>query len=262
MIASLPMYDFPEVRHATDALWRRMVRHLRSEGVRNVPEQLIHDRDLNDLWSDENLFISQCCGYDIVHHHKDRLQVLGTPWFDAPGCCNGHYSSIVIVPEDSTFQDVIDMRGTVVVINGPDSHSGMNALFALVGPYSVGGKFFSEVRVSGCHADSLATLKRGDADVAAIDCLTYELLRRYRPSAIDGTRPLGWTYNAPSPPYVTRANVDLETSARMKTALLATFDDPSLSDARNTLLLADVEITSTDTYQYILTEFSHELRAV
>ncbi|MDA9981565.1 PhnD/SsuA/transferrin family substrate-binding protein [Gammaproteobacteria bacterium] len=262
MIASLPMYDFPEVRRPVDALWRGMVRHLKREGVKNVPQQLLHNRHLNDLWSDKNLFISQCCGYDILHRYRDCLQVLGTPWFDVPGCSNGHYASIVVVPESSTHQDVIDMLGAVVVINGPESHSGMNALFSLVEPYSRKGRFFSEVKISGSHAESLDTVRRGDADVAAVDCLTYELLRRYRPTAIDGTRPLGRTFDAPAPPYVSRANVDTETVVRMQNALLATFDDPSLADTLEALLLKNVEVSSVDSYQYILTNFSHGVRAV
>lgn len=94
-------------------------------------------------------FISQCCGYDIIHLYRDRLQVLGTPCFDAPGCCNGHYASIVVVSESNDYQNVIDMLGTVVVINGPESHPGMNALLSLVAPYSQRGKFFTNVKISG-----------------------------------------------------------------------------------------------------------------
>ena len=262
MIASLPMYDFPETRPATDALWQRMARHFHREGVTRVPRQLVHDRHLNSLWSDDELFISQCCGYDIVHRYKDQLQVLATPWFAAPGCSNGNYASTIVVPENSLYRDVVDMIGTVVVVNGPESHSGMNALFSLVAPYSRDGKIFAEVKISGSHAQSLAALKKGAADVASVDCLTYELLRRYRPTAIDGTRPLGLTYTAPAPPYVIRANVSTDTVVRMQNAMLATFSDPSISNARQTLLLADLEISSAEVYHRITTEFLHGLRAV
>lgn len=158
MIASLPMYDFPEVQHATNALWRRMVHHLEREGCVNVPRQLAHEFPVHDLWSDKNLIFGQCCGYDILNRCRSRLQVLGTPWFDGPCCGEGRYASIVVVPEDSFYQDVIDMPGTVAVINGPESHSGMNVLFALVAAHSRGNKFFSEAIVSGSHAESLAVV--------------------------------------------------------------------------------------------------------
>ena len=41
MIASLPMYDLPETRSATDALWAGIARHLRAEGVAEVPARSI-----------------------------------------------------------------------------------------------------------------------------------------------------------------------------------------------------------------------------
>jgi ABC-type phosphate/phosphonate transport system substrate-binding protein len=262
MIASLPMYDFPEIRHVTDALWQGLARHFRLQGFSGVPNNLVHDSHLGCLWSDSKLFLSQCCGYDVVHRYKNRLHVLATPWFAAPGCNNGDYASIIVVGEDSKYQDVVDMFGTVAVINGAESHSGMNALFALVAPCSQNGKFFSEVKISGSHASSLDIVKTGKADVASVDCVTYELLRRYRPYVINGTRPLGLTCTAPSPPYVTRVGMDMETVTRMKTALTAAFADPSLYEARQTLLLDKLEISDIETYHRITTEFRHDLRAV
>ena len=40
MIASLPMYDWPEVRDATNAWWAGIARHLRSEGFSEAPDRL------------------------------------------------------------------------------------------------------------------------------------------------------------------------------------------------------------------------------
>ena len=124
MVASLPMHDFPEVRSATDALWRGMARHFRRESVTHVPQQLVHDQHVNSLWSDSRLFLSQCCDYDVVHRYKDRFPVLATPWFCAPGCSDGHYASTIVVSEDSPHEDVVDMIGTVAAINGPNHTPG------------------------------------------------------------------------------------------------------------------------------------------
>lgn len=121
MIASLPMYDIVQVRNALDALWVGMARNFRHLSINHVPRRLTHDRPVGSLWSDDNLFMSQCCGYDIVHEYKDRLQVLATPWFDALGCSNGSYSSVIIVPEDSLYFDAIDIAGTVAVVDGSES---------------------------------------------------------------------------------------------------------------------------------------------
>jgi ABC-type phosphate/phosphonate transport system substrate-binding protein len=256
------MYDIIEIRHAHDALWMGIARHFRKQGLKHVPRRLVHDQPVCSLWSNKNLFMSQCCGYDIIHSYKHRLKVLASPWFDAPGCSKGNYSSAIVVPTDSTYDDVTEMAGKVAVVNGPESHSGMNALFSLVSPHSRNNKFFAEIKISGSHSESVALLVEGKADVASVDCITYELLRRYRPDAIKGTRQLGLTYSAPAPPYVTAGTADVETVERMRNALLDAFEDQNLTGLRQTLLLKKIEISSDATYQRLLDDFKHNLQAV
>jgi ABC-type phosphate/phosphonate transport system substrate-binding protein len=262
MKASLPMYDIAEIRHTHDALWKGFAGHFHRHGLRNIPRVLSHDQPVNSLWSDDQLFLSQCCGYDVVHQDQHCLQVLATPWFDVDGCANGDYASTIVVPADSTYDDVIAMAGKVAVINGPESHSGMTALLSLVSPHRRNRKFFAEILVSGSHLQSLALLIAGKADVASVDCVTYELLRRYRPAAIDGTRALGLTYPAPAPPYVTAGTFDSDTVERMQHALVDAFEDQNLLAARQALLLEKIEISTAATYQRILDDFKHSLRAV
>ena len=255
------MYDFPEVREATDALWKGIARHFKAEGLEDVPNHLVHDQSLQALWSDPSLLFSQCCGYDVVYSFKERLQVLATPRSAAPGCVGTDYASVIVVPEYCQYEDVLDMHGAVAVINGVESHSGMNALFGLVAPRSLEGKFFSEVKISGSHAASLAMLQKDEADIASIDCITYALLQRYRPGALRGTRKLGFTYRAPTPPYVTRRDVDLPIVECMKNALINAFKDPLLASTKELLLLEGIEVQSTDAYRRIISEFKHDLTA-
>jgi ABC-type phosphate/phosphonate transport system substrate-binding protein len=94
------------------------------------------------------------------------------------------YNSFVVISEDSSAKRFEDLRGARCVVNEMTSHSGMNALRGLMAPLHRGGRFFSEVAISGSHVASLATVAAGAADVAAIDCVTYELLRRYRPESL------------------------------------------------------------------------------
>jgi ABC-type phosphate/phosphonate transport system substrate-binding protein len=68
------------------------------------------------------------------------------------------------------------MRGTICAVNGRESHSGMNALRALVAPASHAGRFFAEVKVTGTHAASIAMVQSSAADIAAIDCVTHALI--------------------------------------------------------------------------------------
>ena len=250
-VASMPMYDMPEVRDALDALWSGLAHHLNREGLAEVPDTIVHDCTLSDLWNDPRLWVSQCCGYDLVNRHARALQPIATPHYAAPDCEGYQYTSVVVVTEDLDATDILSLRGAVCAINGRESHSGMNALRALVAPASHNGRFFSSVKVSGTHAASLEMVGRGAADVAAIDCVTYALVERYRPTLLAGTRRLGTTDRAPGIPYVTRCSEDEQTLARMRNALHNTFADPQLAEVRQALLLNDIEVLPPNAYDRI-----------
>ena len=240
--ASLPMYDLPELRPAMAALWAGIARALAREGVAEVPATLVHDVPADELWPAPDLLLSQCCGYDLLHGAARGLRPLATPCYRAPGCAGPHYLSIVVVPEGSTAARLEDLRGTVCAINSRCSHSGMNAVRALVAPLSRDGRFFATVEVSGAHSASLAMVASRTADVAAIDGVTYALLARHRPAALAGTRPLCRTANAPAPPFVTRADAPDELVLRLRTALHDACADPGLAAVRGALLLDGIEV--------------------
>ena len=242
MSVSLPMYDLPELRPALAALWAGLARHLVREGVADVPVALACEEPAAAVWRRSDLLLSQCCGYDLVGAHAGALRPLATPRYAAPGCAGARYRSIVVVAEESPARGLEDLRGGMCAINGWSSHSGMSALRALIAPLARQGRFFRAIRVSGAHALSLAMVARGEADVAAIDCVVHALLARHRPAALSGTRPLAETADAPAPPLVTRAGARPDLLARLRAALLSTFEDPALAAARADLLLAGIEL--------------------
>jgi ABC-type phosphate/phosphonate transport system substrate-binding protein len=246
--ASLPMYDLPEVRAATAEFWASLAGKLRRHGLADVPDGLVHDRPVSELWSDPGLLISQCCGYDVMHRYKSRLLPVATPEYAAPGCLGGSYSSTVVVADDCPFEDARDMRGTVAVINGSESHSGMSSLRHLVSGHHVEGNFFSGVKISGSHLASLEMIRRREADIAAIDCVTLALIRRHHDDAMLGVRVLGETYRAPAPPYVVRVSAPADEIENVRAAIVETFDDPSLADCREILLLKGVTLATQEDY--------------
>jgi hypothetical protein len=250
-VASLPMYDLPEVRPALDALWAGLARHLAREGVLDVPCALTRGASLDGFWSRPDLLLSQCCGYDLVNGDAGALCPLATPCYLAPGCLGPAYASVVVVAESSPARALEELRGGVCAINSWSSHSGMSALRALIAPLGAGGRFFARIEVSGAHLASLAMVARGAADVAAIDCVVHALLARHRPVALAGTRPLGHTPQAPAPPFVTGAAVGDAMITRLRAALLRAFDDAALEAARADLLLAGIEVLPLAAYARI-----------
>ena len=237
MQASLPMYDFPELREATDAWWKGVTKHMRLRGIADTPDALTRNRSLDSLWRNEKLLFSQCCGFDVMNSYKDHLSVLMVSNWDVEQCSTGQYCSFVVVHEGNDAKDLSELKGSVAVINGKESHSGMNALFSTVQPFSEEGKFFKAIHISGAHADSLRYVQTGQADVAAIDAVTFTLLQQYRPTAVEGLRVLCQTKPAPALPYVTSIHTPLAKQQAMQTALAAAFNDPDLALVRKRLLL-------------------------
>jgi ABC-type phosphate/phosphonate transport system substrate-binding protein len=242
------MYDLPKLREATDAWWSGLARALRSEGITDVPDALARPPRTEDIWSSEDLLLSQTCGYNMVAGWRGHLTYVATPCYTAPGCEGPLYSSVILGPATSPAQTLEDLRGLRCVINGYGSHSGCNALRATIAPLARGRRFFGSVTVSGSHAQSIAVLERGDADVAAIDCVVYALMTRVRPELSDRLRTIGWTVSAPVGPYVTRRDVSDDFVGRLQRGLAHAMQDPRLAPAREALLLDGFEILPSERY--------------
>jgi len=248
-IASLPMYDIAEAQQATDALWAALRGAFEREGIADVPRSLTRDLPVISQWAAPNLFFSQCCGYDVVFGFSSALALLGVPRYaEETGCSDLGYRSNVIVRDESPVRALADLRGAVCAVNGFNSYSGTGSLRTMVAPLSRDGRFFREIRVSGAHLRSIEMVRAGEADVAAIDCVTHALLRRYRPQFLTGTRILMQTEPMPAPPYVTGRDYPADTVARMQAALVPR---PAFCDD---LFIDGVTLAPLQVYAKILTQ--------
>ncbi len=251
-LACLPWYELPETRAAQDALWTILARHLGRHGIADVPPHLTRGRPVPALLTDPDLIFGQCCGYDVVYGFADCLTVLATPEYAAPGCEGSDYRSFVLVPAGSPAQSLEDLRGRTCVVNGFNSHSGTNALRALVAPLSRDGRFFGALKVSGAHTASLAMLDDGTADVMAMDCVVHALLARHRPEALAETRILCQSDPAPAPPFVTALSADTDRIASLRSALADAFADDAAAGPLATMLLNGVAFRPATDYARIV----------
>jgi len=110
------------------------------------------------------------------------------------------------------------------------------------------GRFFASAVETGGHLNSLAAVREERADVCAIDCVCVELARRHRPSALEGLTEIARSPAVPGLPLVTRSG----DAATLRKALTHAFADPTLADARDTLLLTGFSVLDTKAYGRIL----------
>lgn len=186
LVASLPWYEVPGTRVRWDRLWRRVRDALMERGVEGVPETLDRETPLLAQWCSERLVLSQCCGSDLFLLEPPALQPVARPVFSGLDCEPGDYYSYIAAP--------VKRYATVrAAINNIGSRSGHLALAQWL---AARRHDVAEVIVTGSHAASLEALRRGDADIAAIDAFSWRVVDTR------GVETLGRTDAASAPPFV------------------------------------------------------------
>jgi ABC-type phosphate/phosphonate transport system substrate-binding protein len=226
--ASLPMYDWPEVRPATDRLWAALRDALRAEGL-PAPDALTRDHPLSEVWRDPSLALSMACGLPLVRGQAGAATVLGAFDFALPETPPGHYHSVVVVRADDGRQDLAAFGAATLAINDLDSQSGYGTILHHAAPLARHGRFFARAFATGSHAASVGAVADGTADIAAIDAVSWRLARRFHPDAAR-LRILMPTDPTPGLALITAPHADPAPARRAIAAALAALDAATLGD--------------------------------
>jgi ABC-type phosphate/phosphonate transport system substrate-binding protein len=232
MIASLPMYDLPEIRWATDQFWAALAEELKVE----IP--LTRTGDFKETWRSPDLLFSQTCGYPFTHEFAGQLAYVATPHYDADGCEGPLYRSILFARE---AKPIAAFAKAKAAFNSTDSMSGFLALKLVM------RQQLPQLIETGSHVASLAAVQNGDADICAIDCVTVALLRKHRPAALEGLVEVARSPLVPALPFVTR----VADRQRLYDALHAVPQNQRLSDCRQALLLQSFSVLPQNAYDVI-----------
>ena len=244
---ALPMYL--SKRQAVAALWDVLQIRLQQAGCGGVPQSLAWPDDLIAHWRDPQLLLSQTCGYPLTHALAGAVQLVGVFRYDAPGCDGIFCRSQLVARTEDAGRSLADFRGLRVAFNSDDSQSGYNALRSAVAPLARAGRFFAEAIATGGHAASMAAVQHGRADIAAIDCVTLDGLRRNLPQALAGLCTVGQTPAYPGLPLITGQSTSAAELRTLQLALAALVPDPAAADALAALGINGFETLPLETYQ-------------
>jgi ABC-type phosphate/phosphonate transport system substrate-binding protein len=215
---ALPMYNVsPRLRDGYEAFAAALLQ----QADLDHETTLVRDVPLPGFWARADLLLSQTCGYPYVTGLRDDVTLLATPCYEVPGCEGSDYRSALVVRAGGGIATLADARARVAAVNDAHSNSGMNLLRHAVAPLARDGRFFADVQWSGSHATSVAMVREGAADIAAIDCVTWAYLDAEYPAAVAGLAVLGYSATAPGLPLVAGANVPSASVDRLRAALLA-----------------------------------------
>ena len=198
MIASLAMYARPETAAATDRYWALIRDGLAARDI-EAPERLETALPFMETWRDPGLVFSQTCGrpYRLALHGKVRL--VATPDYGLSDCRPGYYRSPFVVRARDARTTLSDYGAATFAYNEKMSQSGWAAPQCHA---AMQGFRFENIWQSGGHIASARAVAEGRADIAALDALTWDLIKRYEDFSTE-LRVLDWTGETPGLPYIT-----------------------------------------------------------
>lgn len=173
--------------------------------------------DLPTLWRHPSLLVCDTCWGPMETGLAAHVHVVGQTRYDGIEGGEGElYSSAIVMrgsadqpsPDDGDPLIPIDrLRGKRLAFNGPDSMSGVMALRRnLVHLDAIRNEgefrdFWSALVETGGHRLSIRAVADGRADVAAIDCRSWALARRFEPAA-SALAVVGWTGRRRGLPFI------------------------------------------------------------
>lgn len=212
MIAALPMYDRAETAAAHDALWSL----IRDAHGGDLPLALTRGMAPAATWAHPELALGQICGLPLRTRFRGKVLYVGSGTYDidAPP---GHYRSVWVVHADDGRERLADFAGACLAYTDTDSQSGWAA--PLTAAADAGIRLGSFHRTGG-HRRSAAAVAAGQADIAALDAVSWRGIVRHDRCA-GRLRSIGATPPTPGLAFVAARGGDVE---RMFDAVAAAVD--------------------------------------
>ncbi len=254
MLASLPMYLVTPL--AVNQLWawlrKDIINQVGSSYNALIAEVLNYPEDLHGHWQQPKLLLSQTCGYPLMTELNKKVNLLGSFEYDAPYCSGIFCKSVVICQSNNLRNNLLDFKDARVAFNNPLSQSGYNSLRHLIAPFSQNGRFFENSISTGGHKASVLAVQSGQADIAAIDCVTYEGFCRYEPQLTQGLKIINTTQSYPGLPLISALNTPTEVLDALKNSLSRIHLQEQLRDTLATLMIKQFQPSSWLDYEICL----------
>jgi len=249
-VAALPMYDWPEVRQHTDALWHALAGALRRRGMR-PPARLDRRKGARALWRDPRLLLGQTCGLPYVRDLRSRVHLVVTPCYGVRGCDGPYYRSFVVTRATDTARSLEEMRGRRLAYNARHSQSGYSALRSLVAPLAHGRPFFGAASETGSHRAALRAVADGRADLCAVDAVCWALACRHDPETTRGLKVIAETTPTAGLPLICAGGHDQATVERIREAAAEALGAGLCATVREALFITGAEALPSAAYDRI-----------
>jgi ABC-type phosphate/phosphonate transport system substrate-binding protein len=216
--AVLGMYPFPTLTEAWDAYYNLLASSLQKKLGMNIPQSLDWTEDLEASWTDPRLALGQTCGWPLTTRLKKHVKVLGTFSFDSAFDPSYMYRSVIVSRIGEDFEKLKYSRAAV------NSMGSLSGYISLLDAFDV-LRWEGTISVTGGHATSLQRIQSGDADVASIDAITWDYLRRDYNSSLHGLQVVGHGPFVPCLPLIISGEASDSDVAAWRSAFYGAVND-------------------------------------
>lgn len=242
MLANTRMYS---VNPATKAAWQQVLRWCLQRAQLDWPV-IDHDppASISELWARGDLGVVQMCGLPYaVRDPSPRLIAAPVP---SPARYGGRavYFSDLAVRAEAPFERLEDTYGRRIGWTLPDSQSGYYALRYFLQQQRAGHPdptrpLYGEVVPRLVNPRGvIQALLDGRIDVGPLDSFSHDLIRHTEPDIAQRIRVIAQTTPTAMPPFVcTDATASEDDLRRLREAFLSVHAEPTLAEARATVLL-------------------------
>ena len=188
------------------------------------------------------------CGITFATAPEGRYRYLATMVADSSELPAGYYDSLLVTSAKSGLPSPSDFDPAQhrAVINETGSFSG-NLTFAAY-MQATHGISLGEVVRSGAHLKSIAMVAAGEADLAAIDRISFSLARHAVPQDVDGVAVIGRTASHPGIAFVADAGLPDPVVRKLRATILEFRDDPAWVELQAILGVADITVLDPQNY--------------
>ncbi len=244
------MYDWPEVRHQTDGLWRALASALQRRGIR-PPPRLQRRRAADAVWRDPRLLLGQTCGLPYVRGLRRRVHLVSTPCYAVAGCDGPLYRSLVVARAADRVAALEEMRGRCAAYNAIHSQSGYSALRALIAPMARDGTFFGATVRTGSHRASLKAVAEGRADLCSVDAVCWALAQRHEPETVARLSVVAETPPTPGLPLICARSNGRRSLSRIRGAVAEALEHGLSGPIRDALFISGTASLPPEAYDGI-----------
>ncbi|MCG6903879.1 MAG: PhnD/SsuA/transferrin family substrate-binding protein [Rhodobacter sp.] len=134
----------------------------------------------------------------------ERVSLVASPVWDLP-CASGYYYSVIIAHRRNSGMSPADFSGRRLAYNDAKSQSGWAAPL----DWALGNAVtFADYLHTGAHRGSARAVADGAADIAAIDAVTWAMIRRWDRFS-DRLIEVAYTAHTPALPYIAAPGADV-----------------------------------------------------